>query len=36
MEEDKQKALGAGADDFDTKPVNLQRLLDKIEQNLAS
>ena len=22
MEEDKQKALGAGADDFDTKPVN--------------
>ena len=36
MEEDKQKALGAGADDFDTKPVNLQRLLEKIEQNLAS
>jgi len=36
MEEEKQKALGAGADDFDTKPVNLQRLLEKIEQNLAS
>ena len=30
------EALGAGADDFDTKPVNLQRLLEKIEQNLAS
>ena len=34
MEEDRQKALGAGADDFDTKPVQLQRLLEKIESNL--
>ena len=34
MEEDRQKALGAGADDFDTKPVQLQRLLEKIENNL--
>ena len=32
MEEDRQKALGAGADDFDTKPVQLQRLLEKIER----
>ena len=30
LEADKQKALAAGADDFDTKPVNLPGLLEKI------
>ena len=28
---DKEKALAAGCDDYDTKPVELTRLLDKIE-----
>lgn len=31
MAEDREKALGAGCDDFDTKPVELTRLLGKIE-----
>lgn len=31
MTEDRQRALEAGCDDFDTKPVDLQRLLGKIE-----
>src|SRR6185436_12420379 len=30
MEGDKEQALAAGCDDFDTKPVELARLLDKI------
>lgn len=34
MESDRQKALGAGCDDFDTKPVELNRLLLKIEELL--
>ena len=34
MEADRQKALAAGADDFDTKPVNLSGLLEKIENRL--
>jgi two-component system cell cycle response regulator DivK len=34
MESDRQKALGAGCDDFDTKPVELPRLLLKIEELL--
>ena len=34
MEEDRRKALAAGADDFDTKPVNLSGLLEKIENQL--
>ncbi len=34
MESDRQKALEAGCDDFDTKPVELPRLLAKIEELL--
>ena len=30
LETDRQKALAAGADDFDTKPVDIKRLLEKI------
>ncbi len=30
MTGDKEKALAAGCDDYDTKPVNLPRLLEKI------
>ena len=30
MSQDKEKALAAGCDDFDTKPVELPRLLSKI------
>ncbi len=30
MVQDKEKALAAGCDDFDTKPVELPRLLEKI------
>ena len=30
MSQDKEKALAAGCDDFDTKPVELPRRLDKI------
>ena len=35
MEEDRKKALDAGCNDFDTKPVDLPRLLDKIQGLLA-
>ena len=35
METDKQIALDCGADDFDTKPVDFKRLLEKIESNMA-
>ena len=35
MAEDKEKALAAGCDDFDTKPVELPRLLAKIQALLA-
>ncbi len=31
MSGDQEKALAAGCDDFDTKPVELQRLLEKIK-----
>jgi CheY-like chemotaxis protein len=34
MDGDKQRALGAGCDDYDTKPIDLKRLLGKIESNL--
>ncbi len=35
MEGDREKALEAGCDEFDTKPVNLPRLLEKIQAILA-
>jgi CheY-like chemotaxis protein len=34
MEGDRQKALEAGCDDYDTKPVNLKSLLEKMENLL--
>jgi CheY-like chemotaxis protein len=36
MAGDEQKALEAGCDDYDTKPVDLKRLLGKIENLLGS
>jgi len=36
MAEDEQKAMEAGCDDYDTKPVNFKRLLGKIEQQLGA
>jgi two-component system cell cycle response regulator DivK len=36
MSEHRDRALEAGCDDFDTKPVDLSRLLGKIEALLAS
>ena len=35
MADEKNKALEAGCDDFDTKPIELTRLLEKIEVLLA-
>ena len=35
MAGEREKALAAGCDDFDTKPVELPRLLDKIRALLA-
>lgn len=34
MGEDRQKALDAGCDDYDTKPIELPRLLSKIQKIL--
>ena len=36
MAGDREKALATGCDDFDTKPIEFDRLLAKIEQTLAS
>jgi len=36
MAGDEQKALEAGCDDYDTKPVNFTRLLGKIEKQLGA
>ena len=35
MAEDREKALAAGCDDYDTKPVELPRLLEKMERLLG-
>lgn len=35
MVQDKEKAMAAGCDDFDTKPVDLPRLLGKIQALLG-
>jgi two-component system cell cycle response regulator DivK len=34
MAGDREKAIEAGADDYDTKPIDLTRLLEKIEAQL--
>ena len=36
MKEDEHKARDAGCDDYDTKPVNLKRLLEKMSNLLGS
>ncbi|MGL4555784.1 MAG: response regulator [Gemmataceae bacterium] len=36
MESDREKAIEAGCDDYDTKPVELPRLLGKIESHLKA
>lgn len=36
MPGDREKALDAGCDDYDTKPVELSRLLEKIERQLEA
>ncbi len=36
MADDREKALAAGCDDYDTKPVELPRLLEKMERLLGT
>jgi two-component system cell cycle response regulator DivK len=36
MAGDREKALEAGCDDYDTKPIELERLLKKVEALLQS
>jgi CheY-like chemotaxis protein len=36
MAEDRERALVAGCDDFDTKPVDLERLLGKMQALLGA
>ena len=36
MAGDREKALATGCDDFDTKPIEFDRLLAKIEQALTT
>jgi len=36
MTNDREIALGAGADEFDTKPVQFERLIEKIQSLLAT
>ena len=35
MEEHKKRALDAGCNDYDTKPVDIERLLNKINKQLG-
>ncbi len=35
MTNDREKALAAGCDEYDTKPVDLERLVDKMQQLLS-
>jgi len=35
MDRDRQKAIEAGFDEYDTKPLDLPRLLEKINKLLA-
>jgi len=36
MAGDREKAMAAGCDDYDTKPVEFSRLVDKIKAQLGS